>query len=144
MNAPLDVLALAEARPLIGRIRGSRLRARKRTFWYRNSFQTYLSAELVADGSETRIRCRFGMHPFVIAFSVVWLCAATSLCGVALLHFGNSRQASPDAWPGIAVCLLLPAFGWGIVCFGRYLARGEKQFLTDFIRQTLNAMPTEQ
>src|SRR5580700_3802951 len=51
MHRSMPILSLAETRPVpvIGRIRGTRLRARRGT-WYGNSFKTYLSAEFIAEG----------------------------------------------------------------------------------------------
>ena len=73
-------LGLQRSTAVEGSITGTRLRARKRIF-YRNSFQIRLSASLLEEGAHTRIVCRFGMHPVVIAFLVVWVGALLFIGG---------------------------------------------------------------
>jgi hypothetical protein len=137
MNTPFSVLALAEARPLIGRFRETWLRARRRPLWYRNSFQTYLSAELVAEDGETRIRCRFSMHPLVKAFMTLWFSVLVLVGGFMFID-----ALRPDVARGFALAvplMLMLVGGAALVGFGRYMARGDRRFLTDLVQKTLNA-----
>jgi hypothetical protein len=39
---------------------------------YGNSFSKYLFLRLVAEGNQTRLHCRVGTHPVVIAFLIFW------------------------------------------------------------------------
>ena len=139
MNAPLSILALAEARPLIGRFRGNQLRARRRV-WYRRSF--YLSAELIAEGSETRIRCRFSMHPFDKVVRIVWFSGLVLIGGGALIAAIIDAALHRDlarVWPSIVIPIFMLIFGLVVGGFGHHIARNDQRFLTDFIAETLSA-----
>jgi len=140
MNAPWSVLALAEARPLIGEFQGTRLRARKRA-WFRHALQTYLFAELIAEGSETRIRCRFAMRLLDKIFCIVWFSGLLLIGGLAF--FGTLFQALhrglAGVWPTLFIFLWTVVLGSTPVGVGRYFARPDRRFLTDFIHETLNA-----
>jgi hypothetical protein len=121
---------------------GVRLHARKR-LWYRNSFQTRLSADLKGEGGQTRIYCRISMHPLVAAFMAVWLTFVVLIGGVVVIEsmvaLASEAQTPKEVWLGVGVPPLLLAFGFGLLRFGRYLARGERQFLIDFVGQTVGA-----
>jgi hypothetical protein len=106
--------------PVAGRLTGARLRARKR-IGYRNSFQTYLVADMAEHGGGTLIRCRFAMHPAVLAFIAIWFLAVLQIGGGGVFSAG------------------MIAFGVLLVSGGIYLARGESAFLLDFVRVTLRA-----
>jgi hypothetical protein len=131
-------------RPVIGRIDGSRLRARRR-IPYRNSFQTELTAELSAAGGGTRIGCRFGMHPVVIVIllavlGVFGLGSVATLPGtIAQLAAGSAGD--PISWMMAAPPLLAVAGVGAIVAIGRIFAAGERRFLIDFLCETLDAKP---
>jgi hypothetical protein len=125
-------------RPVIGRIRGTRLTARKR-IWYRNSFQTYLSAELTDHENQTLVRCGFSMHPFVIAFVAVWFAGAVFGGGTLFIQslirlISDPSRAPGSVWGGLAVPVGLILFGAGLLAFGRWLACDEQAFLIDFVR----------
>jgi hypothetical protein len=134
MDASFFGFDYATGRPVIGRIRGRRLTARKR-IRYRNSCQTYLSAEMIDRGNETLVRCRFSMHPFVIAL-VTFLFAGAVLVQVAAYV---QRLIRPDPSLPPLVGLIFPfefaiLVGAALMIFGRWLARDEQAFLTDFVR----------
>jgi len=134
LAAMLDT-SLFGPRPVIGRIRGTRLTARKR-IGYRNSFQTYLSAELIDRGNETLCRCSFSMHPFVVAFLTVWF-AIVALAGGAVSIQSLIRHISdPSRLPvsGLLVPVGMILGGAALLAFGRWLARDEEAFLMDFVR----------
>jgi hypothetical protein len=44
-----------------------------------------------------------------------------------------------NRWPEAAVAFLMLAGGFALLVFGRYLARGKPDYLTDFLRQNLDA-----
>ena len=67
-------------RPVIGRVRDTSLRLRKRVKG-RNSFQTFLFAGVSSVAGHTRFECRFGMHPAVIAFMAFWFGALLVIGG---------------------------------------------------------------
>jgi hypothetical protein len=95
---------------------------------YRNSFQTHVKGCLEDDPGGTRIHCRFGLHPFVRAFMIFWLTGA-SFAGLMMLVSGNGNA-------GIA---LFPIAGAGILLIGRALAGNEEEFLTNYLRNLLEA-----
>ena len=42
-------------------------------------------------------------------------------------------------WLALAIPIAMLAFGFGHIKFGRYLARDERRFLLEFLRQTMGA-----
>jgi hypothetical protein len=128
--------------PVVGKVGEKSFRLRKRLkMMTRNSFQTYLFARLSSEGMSTRLTCRFGMHPFVIAFMIVWFSGVTA--GAAGSLVSGLRHHSNGAMPS-AVTLVpwgMVVFGIVLVGVGRAMARGERQFLLDFLRQTVDARP---
>jgi hypothetical protein len=138
-------LGLQRSTAVEGSVKGTRLRARKRIF-YRNSFQIRLSASLIEEGSHTRIICRFGMHPVVIAFLVFWFGALLFIggggisAGVFELMSGLHSEARDLVGSLIPAMMLM--FGVMMLLVGRYLAAGDRRTLTGFVRETLNALPS--
>ena len=134
---------LIGTRPATGWISDTSIRLRKR-IWYGNSFQTYLFGKLEDYEGGTVIRCRFGMHPFVIAFMSFWFAGAAIGGGVILLGtlVQLIKYREPFSLPmllGIVVPFALLAGGAALLRFGRYLARDERQFLKDFVCAAINA-----
>ena len=130
---------------MIGRIAGTKLRARKRIL-YGNSFQTRLSADMAEQVGQTYVRCRFSMHPLVTAFLAVWFGGVVLIGGtasvVSLLALTSARPRVPTGtWLGILVPIAMLVFGFGLVRSGQYLARHERRFLIAFVRDTLEATP---
>lgn len=148
IDAPLKSFG---RRPVIGRIEAANLTARKRIF-YKNSFQTRLAADLSQGEGGTRILCRFSMHPFVVAFAAIWLviavligCVIFVFSGLSLLGLTTLRLRPPEiAWLGLVVPVVMPFLGFAMARFGLYLARGERQFLIDFLSETLAAHPVRE
>ena len=133
--------------PVVGRVRGSALHARRRVR-YANHFQTRLSAELEEQDGGTLIRCRFSIHPAVAVFTALWFGAAILIGG--MIFFGSlavladaSDGAGSGTWFGLGIPVMLLAFGAGVVALGRYLARGERDVLLAFLRETLRAQPQD-
>jgi len=126
-------------RPVIGRIRGRRLTARKR-IRYINSLQTYLSAELIDLENETLIRCNFSMHPFVIPLVTVWFAGAALFGGAIFIPSLIRLIYDPSRAPvsGLVVPVGLILFGIAFLAYARWLARDEEAFLLDFVRAVGN------
>ena len=104
-----------------------------------NSFQTYLFGQLKDDGGQTRLKCRLGMHPFVIAFLVFWF-------GISmfLIHFSRSSSLlNVFGERHVVAFLLLGSLGSALLIFGRYRARGEEKFFIDFLRRTIDVREAE-
>jgi hypothetical protein len=91
----------------------------------------------------TLISGEVAMHPFVRAFMLIWLSGVLLIGGTMFLStVGSMAIASgshhQNAWMGVVIPPVMLAFGFGLVCFGRYLARDEGRFLTDFLSRTLD------
>jgi len=83
------------------------------------------------------------MHTLAEAFLWVWF--AGLLAGAGFLLFlppsawGSGRQPPLFVLLGPAVVGLL---GFGVVCFGRRLARGQTESLRNFLTRELEAQPS--
>jgi len=134
------------SKEVIGRTDQNWLRIRKRIF-YRNSFQTNLTATLSQDGDQTRIVCRIGMEPAVRVFMTVWfggvlLIAAVVMASSAwsILELGSFGYSHYRKYLfGLLAPPPMTVFGFLLVRFGQYLARNERDFLLTFLRTTLDA-----
>jgi hypothetical protein len=114
--------------------------------FYRNSFQIRLSASLLEEGAHTRIVCRFGMHPVVIAFLVFWFGALLFIGGGGIIAgvvelISGSRSEARDL-VGLLIPALMLMFAAMILLVARYLAAGERLTLTGFVREALKASPS--
>ena len=144
LRTPLEAfLGSCGFKPVLGRVTDTSLRLRKRID-YRNSFQTRLTAAIRPEGAGTVISGSFSMHPFVRVFTIIWFAGVIliggSMFAVALGSFISHASHRPDnAWLGLAGPPLMLAFGYGLFRLGRYLARREASFITDFLIQVLNA-----
>ena len=135
------------SKPVVGRITETSLRLRKR-IGYRNSFQSFLAATLRPEAGGTVISGEVGMHEFVKVFMFIWFGGVILIGGtmfvatVGKILFGSGNQHE-NVWMGVVIPPVMLIFGFGLVRFGRYLARDEARFLTDFLVQTLNAHPQD-
>jgi hypothetical protein len=142
-SALFSLAGLFGSRPVVGRVTETSLRLRKR-IGYRNSFQSYLAATLRSEAGGTVISGEVAMHPFVRVFMFIWFSGVVLIggtmfvatVGTMLFSAGSQHQ---NAWMGAVIPPLMLAFGFGLVRFGRYLARDETRFLRDFLIQTLDA-----
>ena len=130
------------SRPVVGQVTESSLRLRKR-IGYRNTFQTFLTATMRPEAGGTVISGEFAMHPFVRVFMLIWfggiiIIGGTMFVATASSMLSGSGQGQ-NTWMGVVIPTAMLAFGFGLVRLGRFLARTESRFLTDFLVQTLNA-----
>lgn len=136
------IFSLARSRPVVGRVTDSFLRLRKR-IRYRNSFQSFLTATMRPEAGGTLISGEVAMHPFVRVFMFMWLGGVLLIGGTMFLATVGSMVIGSgshhqNAWMGVVIPPVMLAFGFGLVCFGRYLAREEARFLKDFLIRTLD------
>ena len=94
--------------------------------------------------NETRITGHFGMHPWTRAFMTFWfgflILVGGSVClGTLTRLLSPSHAPVGTAWVGMVVPPGMLLFRFGLVAFGRYLAREEAGFLTGFLVRTLDA-----
>ncbi len=121
--------------PVVAWRSGRSFRLRKRIS-YRNSFQTILTVSLVAEGNQTRARCRTGLHPFCIVFLAVWF------GGIGYSEYAVFESVLDHAYVGAAaptIPAMLAALGAGLVYFGRWISRDEGDFLVEWVRNSLDA-----
>jgi hypothetical protein len=126
---------------VIGSVGETSFRLRKRIY-YRNSFQYSLSGKLIDDNGQTRLHCRIGPHPLVLAFLVIWFGGVLVACGAVSVWIAGAfaHRAHPsNLWPGAAIPFLMLAGGVALVMLGRYFARDEPDYLIDFLRKSLDA-----
>ena len=124
--------------PVVGSVGTRSLRLRKRLHNANNSFQTYLRATLNGEGKATRLSCRFGPHPAVVAFMLFWLVFATAI-GIAFVSLGGQAEGGDVPMAVRFMPFLMLPFGIALFIGGRYWARHERQFLLDFLHETLDA-----
>jgi hypothetical protein len=106
----------------------------RRTPWVRNSFRTMAVVRCLAGDSGTVISVTLRSHYLVAGFISFWL-AGVLLFNIVVFYNAAFTSFSPvDVVP-----LLFPAFGVGLIAFGRLLARADGPALLDFIRQTTGA-----
>jgi len=120
-------------KPVVGHASRSRLWLVQRR-GYRNSFQTVLTATLSDDGGGTRLSCRTGLSTFVIVFMCVWF----GLTLIITIPMTNIAIQNDDAWSLLFNAGFL-AFGAVLVSLGRWLARGEHEFLVSFLEDVIDA-----
>ncbi len=125
--------------PVISRISLRSVQLRKRVGFH-NSFQTYLVCSLEGGTGGTRLRGEIGPHPLLPVFLSVW-CGLVGLVGVGTVIAGV-RALFVGGGPPLRAAVIpfaLLAFVFGLVRFGRWLARGEDQFLITFVEGVLGA-----
>ena len=140
------LLDTTHSKPVIGSVEDFSLRLRKRIN-YRNSFQAQLTARLQPAGMGTMVVGRVGAHPAVFVFMTVWL-GFISLIGIpATLTLIRSLvegtlpplNGSGNEWAGLLIPPGLLVLGVCFFAFGRFLARGENDYLVAFVARTLDA-----
>jgi len=133
--------ALFGSKLVIGQASESSLRLRKR-IRYRNSFQSFLFATMRPQQGGTLISGTFAMHPMVRTFIFVWFGFIAVIGGGVALATVRGTLSSSDgnshSLLGIIIPLAMLCFGFVLIRFGRYLARNEARFPTDFLVQTLD------
>lgn len=127
------------SRPVISRISLRSVQLRKRVGFH-NSFQTYLVCALEGGDGGTRLRGDVGPHPLLPVFLTVG-CVFVGLAGIGMV-IAAVRALFVGVGPPLAVAVMpfvMLAFAFGLVRFGRWLARGEDQFLITFVAGVIDA-----
>jgi hypothetical protein len=130
-------LALFSSWPVVGRVSGRSVRLRKWVF-HGNSFQTLLTGSFEEALGGAVFHGNAGMRPIVRTYMAVWFGGVVLGWAVCL--------ACALAWPaggGQLMALVVPplmlAGGVAMVRVGRWLARGEEQFLVAFMEEVIEA-----
>jgi hypothetical protein len=100
----------------------------RRNIWYRNSFQPVAAGTLEESGIGTRISCRFRVNLMVQAFAIFFVLISTASTAMSLRNLA-------DCVFSIGMVALVTGF----IAFSRWLARGEPEFLTHYLRDLLDA-----
>ena len=138
-----SIAALSGSKPVVGWVTDSSMRLRKR-IGYGNIFQSYFKASMRPEAGGTVISGKITMHPLVRLFVIVWFGAIIYIPGPAFLRTIYSMiVGSSTEYENTAVLLVMfpvmLALGYGLIAFGRYLARDESRFLTEFLIRELDA-----
>lgn len=134
------------SKSVCGRVGDATFRLRERIN-YRNSFQTNVFGKLEPIAEGTLIRCRFGMHRFVVAFMILWfgiLMAIGAKLAVTILTRQSEGSTAPIQWTVPLTLVGLLICGAALIRFGRLLARDEQRFLGEFICTVLAAKEADQ
>ena len=127
-------------KPVVGTVTRARLLVHKRTsVFVRNSFQPHLSATFQPDGGGTSITCRFVLHPFTVAFMVLWVTAVLLVGGGAVGELVRPNH-SDEAWAGVFVLFGMLAFAAALVGGGWWLNASDKDRLIKFLTSKLQAV----
>lgn len=121
------------SRPMIGLIEQWSLQVRKPK-WCQHPFQLFLVAYLEADGPGCRPHVSLGLHPWV----PIWMTlAGIMFSALALISFLFSK---PEATLAV---VLAGVFIWMAFRIGRYVARGEDEFLESTVTQAIQGRRVE-
>lgn len=90
-----------------GSVDGSEFRIR-RVIGYRNSFLPQIRGTISPTATGSRIDCRLSLHPFVIAFMVIWFGAVIAIGGAFV--FTPTEPGRSPWFRLIPVAMLV--FGW--------------------------------
>ena len=108
----------------------------------RNSFAPRFYGRLEEDKGKTHICGRYRMHPILEAFLAVWFGGLVVMAALILFlppsAWGAGRSPSGFAVVGPVGMMVL---GFGMVRFGRWLARGQAESLRSFLARELKAQP---
>ena len=128
------------------RVRGGRFRL---FAWgpvnLRNSFAPLFYGQLEEVIGKTRIYGHFRMHILVYAILFVWFGGLLAISGL-LLFLPASAWGSGQRPPMFALLgpVLMGLLGFGLVCFGRWLGRGQAESLRSFLMRELEAQPMDE
>ena len=131
----------AGERTIIGKFDGDRFRLQMRRF-YRNSFAPFFYGEVRAIDSGSELSGDFKLHPFVRIFFGIWMTGAT-LGAMAISVAGLTEGHAERVGPFIALPFALPLFGFGMLRFGRWLARNEAPSIVRFLERCAASEGTE-
>jgi hypothetical protein len=130
-------------RTVTAKVRGDRFRLFMRgPANARNSFAPFFYGRFEEGGGKACIRGRFRMHPFVRGFLFLWFGGLMVIGSLIVLlpatAWGSGRPPPVLVVLGPAGMMLL---GYGLVCFGQRLGKGQLASLRCFIERELDARP---
>jgi hypothetical protein len=135
--------SILSTKSVAGQVALDSLKLRKRIN-YRNSFQTFLIATMKPHEKGTLIQGDFVLHPLVRAFGVFWFGGVVIIGGCMLILtifsyvFGFPHH-DDHAWLMLIGPPAMLLFDVLLLKVGRYSAKGEAQFLSEFLIELLDA-----
>jgi hypothetical protein len=138
---------VADPKAVVGRIGEVDLLLKKQITGF-NSFQTCLFAYLLKEPNQTRLRCFVGVHPSVVAVGALMFLVVCYGAGglvsrgddaVSIISIFGLMYAAHGLWGSAAALLLFVAFAVFLAVYGRYSARGEREYLIKFLQDAIEA-----
>ena len=140
---PLKFRSLFGKKKVIGRVSKTSIRIRKR-IKYENSFQPVLTATLRSDANGTKVSGRIGMPLDVKVVMCLYFAIIGSVFIVSVLsHILDGEIPKGSDWMFVILPPIMIIFGFGLLKFGKYLARNEPLFLINFLIDLLDAKEIE-
>ena len=130
-------LHLFSKKPLLGELRSSAIRIRKRNN-YQNVFQPILTADIEKRGEGSLLNCTTGVTPFAIAgagANVLTFVLGCCLAVAALTSLPNTAEM----WNRAKIPLVMASGSILFLLAGRYCAIGESQLLIHTLLTELDA-----
>jgi hypothetical protein len=124
---------------VLGEFRGRVFRLHTKKY-YSNSFTPFFYGKLAEVDGGTVVEGEFRLHPFVRLFLLFWLAFLLLFGASAIIVPAPQHPVSdiPRGWfyAGLA---LLAILGVAFVQLGQWLARGEREVIHSFLKNTLEA-----
>ncbi len=134
-------LLLRGSKDVLLKIKGQHIELEKRRN-YRNDFAPVFYGQVEPWGSGTRIQGYFDVPLFARFFMPAWFSFAIVFAAILLIStlgkiIGGDLQLSGDDLIAFLAAMALVLFGIWFPRFGKRLAEGEEEFVTDFLQSTL-------
>jgi len=122
--------------PVVGDVDLTRATVRRR-IPYRNSFQTVVEAIYEPQGAGMLIRCRSRLHLMTTVMLGFWAVGFVLIAGNVAIAALKGRVEGGPWW--ILMPLLFAACVLVLIWVGRWFARGEFDYLVDYIAEKTHA-----
>lgn len=120
----------------VGRVDAERVRLQRVIPMISNGFKPFFIGRFEQRADGVHLVGRFSLLPWIKVFLTAWLLLATAigmLCGLTALRGGSGSA------PALAASLLVPVLGFALAAGGRWLARGDVEWLSNVIRNALGS-----
>jgi len=114
----------------------------QRRWLRRNLFQTFVYGETVAQGTATKILCRFGMQRLAAVVAGILFVAGLATVGTETINDLIMAHSLGDVLSAMVFPALFLVFVAATIFFGRVLALDEPFILLQFLRDTIEARET--
>ena len=130
--------------PLVGIASDEKIKIRKR-IKYQNSFQMIYHASIEAKHGGSYISGAFKMHPLVTGFMAIWVTGVILIgsllfiSGLIALLTESDNLDSVSAIAFLIAPIVMCAFGYALVRFGRHLTESDIEYIKEFLITHLEA-----